>query len=261
MKAPSPLIPWFAALALLSTAAVAKSKPAPPALTEVDSGTFTVSVQGSPVARETFRIEQGPGNSITHSELRLAGNTGKPNQTATLQLTATGELIRYDWENPEGHSTVSVEPKDEFIVETLAYPYAQADKSNKTNVIQRQQALPHMLPRATPVMDDNFFSHREVLLWRYMASQCGKKNAADSGVTCSFEKQTYGVLVPNQHEGSTVTIEYVGQAATTVNAQPRIADEFAMVVDEMPWKIFIDPKSMKVMRMEIPSQGTVITRD
>ncbi|HEY0566174.1 MAG TPA: hypothetical protein VGC88_11355, partial [Terriglobales bacterium] len=235
--------------------------PAPPALTEVDSGTFTVSVQGSPVARETFRIEQGPGNSITHSELRLAGNTGKPNQTATLQLTATGELIRYDWENPEGHSTVSVEPKDEFIVETLAYPYAQADKSNKTNVIQRQQALPHMLPRATPVMDDNFFSHREVLLWRYMASQCGKKNAADSGVTCSFEKQTYGVLVPNQHEGSTVTIEYVGQAATTVNAQPRIADEFAMVVDEMPWKIFIDPKSMKVMRMEIPSQGTVITRD
>jgi hypothetical protein len=29
----------------------------------------------------------------------------------------------------------------------------------------------------------------------------------------------------------------------------------------MPWRIFIDPKSMKVVRMEVPSQGTVITRE
>lgn len=253
-------------IGMMGTCFAAKPK-TPQASTIVDSGTFDVLVRGMKVASETFQIEQRSTGSVTHSELRM-NNSVKPNQVSEMDINANGELARYEWQDPSAQSTVVIEPSDEFLVEHLTYPGTpDADDKNaashpevKAGVTMKSQTLPHILPTTTPVLDDNFFSHRELLMWRYLASECAKRDGAN-GLACQFNKQSYGVLVPNQHTATTVTIEYSGNKATSVGGVARVAEVYKLVADDVEWQVMVDPTTMKVIRMEIPSQETEIVRE
>jgi len=65
-----------------------------------------------------------------------------------------------------------VEPKDQLLVRAH-YP---AD--------QKKIDVPHMLPLSTVILDDNFFSQREVLLWWY--SQGFRRQ--DNSLLCGIGK-------------------------------------------------------------------------
>ncbi|HVZ17422.1 MAG TPA: hypothetical protein VG897_09925, partial [Terriglobales bacterium] len=80
----------------------------------IDSGTFVVYMKGKKVASEKFEISQTPDLSVIKSELRI--EDPKAEQKAELQLSPSGNLIRYEW-NENGKGQAVVEPKDEFLVE------------------------------------------------------------------------------------------------------------------------------------------------
>ncbi len=128
-----------------------------------DSGSFGVYLNGKRVGTETFNItetlnsDRRPEYSTASSEIKFDDGKFKATQTAEIQVAANGELRSYNW-----HATVpqkedaSVELKDQLLVEHLV----PAD--------QKKMDVPHILPSSTVILDDNFFSQREVLLWRYL---------------------------------------------------------------------------------------------
>jgi hypothetical protein len=153
----------IALLLLLSTASLAASKPAPAkAMTIVDQGSLGIFQNGQRVGTETFTIRQYPDSSITSSELHseTAQSDGKIEQTSELTLLPDGSLSRYEWKQlTPVRSSAVVEAKDQF----LTMHVTAEGKTTEQSFFLTQTAF---------VLDDYFFSTREVLLWRYLASAC-----------------------------------------------------------------------------------------
>src|ERR1700746_2315961 len=125
-----------------------------------------------------------------------------------MQVSANGELRLYRWRStvPSREESI-VEPKDDFLIEHLI----SAD--------QKKQDVPYILPLTTVILDDNFFSQRELLAWRYLTSGCfmedvksEDKAAAAKGPAIKQRVCTpshFGVLVPRQHMAANMTMELV----------------------------------------------------
>jgi len=94
-----------------------KDNPKPPAVQMVDSGSFGVFVRGQRVVTESFSVQQD--NGVSNSQIPPAGNCqfDGPGQKSDLQMTGSGELVRYDWS--DGNSSLVVTPKNEFLLERI----------------------------------------------------------------------------------------------------------------------------------------------
>lgn len=166
-----------------------------------DSGSFGIYMNGKRVGTETFNItetlngERRPEYSTATSEIKFDDGRFKATQTAEMQVSAKGELRSYSW-----HSTVpqreesSVEPKDQLLVEHIL----PAD--------QKKLDVQHVLPISTVILDDNFFSQREVLLWWYLATGCRRQ---ENALLCGTGK--FVILVPRQHVSGNATLELLAR--------------------------------------------------
>ena len=85
-------------------AADKKDKPKPAASQTVDSGSFGVFIKGQRVATETFNIQQQNGNSIIKSQLKETAGADPASQKSDLEITSSGELLRYEWSQSSGGS-------------------------------------------------------------------------------------------------------------------------------------------------------------
>ena len=147
---------------------------AAPRTRSIDSGSFGVFVKGQRVATETFHIEQQAGNSVIKSQLKETAGGDPVSQKSNLEITPSGELLRYEWSQSSGGS-LTVFPDNDFLKERItASPNAEA----------RRAAFP--AARRTPILDNNFFIHREVLAWRYLAVAPAKTRMA----TCTANPPT-----------------------------------------------------------------------
>src|SRR5437868_12701452 len=166
---------------LLIAAAWAGTKEAPGQT--VDSGSFAILVNGQRVATEKFNIQQAATGSTINSELREDASTEKASQTSSMHLTAAGELIRYEWRelNP-GKTQLELVPNDQFLLERVT-----------VNPGEKPIEQPFLLPSSTVVLDNNFFVHRELLVWRYLAQNC----KADPGqpLRCTSCPTSFGAVV------------------------------------------------------------------
>src|SRR5262249_15957235 len=124
-----------------------------------DSGSFTIFMNGKRVGTETFNItetfngERRPEYSTATAEIKFDDGRLKGGETAEMRISAAGELRSYVWRSSMPlKEEASVEPKDQLLVEHII----PAD--------QKKVDVPHMLPAKTVILDDNFFSQREVLL-------------------------------------------------------------------------------------------------
>lgn len=225
----------------------AASKKAPATGRTVDAGTFGIFVNGRRVASETFQIEQQPDVSIAKSELKLEDGSKGPAQTAELQLQPNGDLRRYEWKelSPEKAEEV-VEPQNEFLVEHVT----------GTAPAVKPIEQPYILPASTLIVDDYFFSHREILAWRYLAG-C----TPEAGKGCKLTKQQFGVLVPRQRAPIMVTIEYTGREKVTVKGQEIELDRFDLTADGNDWAMWLSPTDHKLMRIVIAADNTEVVRD
>ena len=231
-----------------------------------DSGSFGIFLNGKRVGTETFSItetmnsERRPEYSTATSEVKFDDGRFKATQTAEMQVWARGDLRSYSW-----HATVpqkeesSVEPKDQLLVEHI------------TPADQKKLDVPHMLPLSTVILDDNFFSQREVLLWWYLATGCRRQ---DNNLLCATGK--FVILVPRQHASGNATLELVGQdkvmvkgvelelnkvkldtsgpqSLTWLNDQSRESDS-------AQWVLWVDDQ-YKVIKMTVAGSNIEVVRD
>jgi hypothetical protein len=155
--------------------------------------------------------------------------------------------VHYAWQELEpSKATLSVEPKEEFLTEIIS----SGPKEKTFNV-------PHVLPHSTPILDDNFFIHREILIWRYMAAGCTTK---PEGLACNPAPQQFGVLVPTQHTSEAVTVSFKGTEKISVEGKEISCNTFRMQTDNGDWLVYLNA-DQKLVRIVAPAAGLEVVRN
>ncbi|HWR16570.1 MAG TPA: hypothetical protein VN577_17225 [Terriglobales bacterium] len=208
----------------------------------VDSGVFGVYVNGKRMASEKFEISQTPEYSLLKSEFKL--EEAKNPQNAELRLSPSGDLQRYEWSEKD-QGTAVVEPKDEFLIEKVTINQGKSTEQ------------PFILPTSTLILDDYFFSQRQLLLWRYLAGQCRPK-PGEAG--CQLTPTKFGVIIPRAQMSSQVTISYAGQQKLAIKGVDRELSRFDLHMEENDWIVWVD-ESYKIQKIAIEAERTEIYRD
>ena len=239
-------------LVLLSAAPLCarSKKEADAKITIIDSGTFDIMVSGRKVGTESFTIKQLPDVNVAASEIRIDEAGNKAQQTSEFRLTSAGELRRYEWhEIAPGKGEIVLEPQDEFLVEHIT----PGDKERDKKIDQS-----FLMSASTLVLDDFFFSQREILAWRYLASTCKVEEGQNR---CLKQKSQFGIIIPRQHVSSMVSVEYVSHETIALHGQPVESNHFRLSSeDAADWELWLD-NSQKLVRILIPMMNTEVVRE
>jgi hypothetical protein len=240
-----------ASLTALAHAADKKDKTKPASNPVVDSGSFGIFVKGARVATETFHIEQENGATIIKSQFKDASGGDSTSQKSDLEMTPTGALLRYEWSQSSGGS-LSVSPDNEFLKERITAPGAAKPA---------EQAF--LLPGTTPILDNNFFVHREVLAWKYLQiAPCKDEKDKDGKDHRHCEPQDFGTLVPQDHFSMPVRMELVGKEKVTIRGAERELLRLNLRGESLDWALWLDDQDkFKLIKIGIPSENTEVVRD
>jgi hypothetical protein len=223
-----------------------KDKPKPASPQQVDSGSFGVFVRGQRVVTETFSIQQDNGVSVVKSKLKETGTSGSSGQKSELEMTTSGELLRYEWSDNSGSLTVT--PNNDFLLEKIT-----------TATSSKPAEKPFLMPSTSAILDNNFFVYREVLAWRYLAADC----QTDSGnLKCKQGPVEFGVLVPQDQASMPVRMELVGREKVTIRGTERELLRLNLKGEAFSWALWVDDKDQfKLMRVVIADDNTEVVRD
>lgn len=239
----------FIALLFITTPGFPGDKPRKPAKADaqvVDSGSFGVYVSGRRVATESFQIQDRTDVKVATAELRT--EEGKATQSYELQIMPNGDLRRYEWrELSPGKALTTVEPSEQFLIEKLTSEAVGA----------KPIELAFILPPSTQIVDDYFFSHRQILLWRYLAAGCAPSG---DNRTCKLEKASFGVFVPRQQAPVTVALEYKGREKVALKGAETELDRFDLQSEDSTWSLWVDA-NYKLQRVVIAAENTEVLRD
>ncbi len=235
-------------LALLTpSAARDKKEPKPTAVQTIDSGAFGVFVKGQRVATETFDIQQQNSDSSIKSQLKQLVGSDPVSQKSDLQITSNGQIIRYDWSQSSGGS-LTVLPKDEFLTEKIITPTSS-----------KPAEQPFLMPNTSVILDNNFFIHREVLIWRYLAANCNPENGS---MKCKQEPGEFGILIPQDRSSARIRISLVGPEKVTWHGAERNLMRLNLKGEDFDWALWVDDNDhFKLMRVAIPADNTEVVRD
>jgi len=213
----------------------------------VDSGAFGVFIKGQRVVTETFSIHELNGISIIKSQLKQTAGADASSQKSNLEITSSGELLRYEWSQDSGGS-MTVLPNNDFLIEKITVP-----GSLKT------AEQPFLMPSSTMILDNNFFIHREVLIWRFLAADC---KSDTGGWKCQQDPAEFGVLVPQDRNSLRVRLELVGKEKVTIRGAERELLRLNLIGENFVWNLWIDPQDQfKLIRVAIPADDTEVVRD
>jgi hypothetical protein len=248
-------IRWTAMVALLFAACVPASsagdkgdkKDKKPAEQVVDSGSFGVFVKGQRVVTETFSIHQENGVNLIKSQVKGATGADQDGQKSTLEINSGGELLRYEWSQNTG-SSLSVLPNHDFLIEKVT-PAGSSKVAEK----------PFLMPTSSSILDNNFFVHREVLAWRYLAEDCKTEGGQ---MKCQQGPGQFGVLVPQDQTSMALHLEVIGTEKVTVRGAQRDLLKLKLSGESYEWELFLDPQDQfKLIRVAIPADDTEVVRD
>ena len=212
----------------------------------VDAGSFGVFIRGQRVVTETFTVQQENGVSVvkTRSARKLA--RAAAGQKSDLQMSSSGELIRYEWS--DGSGSLVVAPNNEFLLEKITNPASP-----------KAAEQPFLMPNTSAILDNNFFMHREVLVWRYLAAACHTENGSAEVQGPSDE---YGVLVPQDRTSLRVRMELVGREKVTIRGTERELLRLNLKGEQFSWALWVDENDQfKLMRVLIADDNTEVVRD
>lgn len=233
------------ACAVASHAGDKKVNANPPGSQTVDSGSFGVFVRGQRVMTETFSVQQDNGASTVKSHLQEAGNSNA-GQSSELQMMGSGELIRYDWN--DANSSLVVTPKNEFLLEKIT-----------TGASTKPAEQPFLMPNTSAILDNNFFVQREVLAWRYLATNCHSDNGT---LKCQQGPVEFGVLVPQDRTSMPVRMELVGREKVAIRGAEHELLRLNLKGEAFNWNLWVDDKDQfKLMRVQILDDNTEVVRD
>jgi len=220
-----------------------KSKPA--GLQQIDSGSFGVFIKGRRVVTESFTVQQDNGISDVKSRLQESGGSGHE-QRSELQMTSSGELVRYEWS--DGNSSLGVTPNNEFLLEKIT-PSTGAKAAEQ----------PFLMPNTSAILDNNFFIQRQVLAWRYLATNCQTQGGA---LKCQQGPVEFGVLVPQDRTSMRVRMELVGREKVSIRGTERELLRLDLKGESFSWGLWVDEKDQfKLMRVLVADDSTEVVRD
>ena len=223
-----------------------KEQPKTPAQV-VDSGSFGVFVNQQRVATETFSIEQQNSASSVKAQLKETAGNSPAVQKSDLEMSSTGELVRYDWSQASGGS-LTVMPNNDFLLEKIS-----------TAAYSKPAEQSFLLPSTSSILDNNFFVHREVLAWRYLAANCKQET---EGLKCPHVPGDFGVLVPQDRASMHVRLELVGKEKVNIRGTERELLRLNLSGDNLAWALWVDDKDhFKLMRVTIAADNTEVVRD
>ena len=215
---------------------------------QVDSGAFGVFQNGHRVGTERFSIYQTSNGSVINSEFKTE-NTPPDVQTSEMQLTASGDVRRYEWKelSPEKGESV-VLPNSDFLTQKWS-----------TGPQEKEHEQPYLLPASTSILDDYFFVHREVLAWKFFGQAC--KQEKGQVPQCPLKQRVqFGTLNPHQHSSAPLSAEFLGREKLTLKNGQQELIKLELKNDVGTWQLWLDDQ-FKVMRMAIVGENTVVDRD
>ena len=215
---------------------------------KVDSGSFGVFQNGHRVGTETFSIYQTGNGSVIQSEFKTENAPVPAAQTSEMQLTATGDIRRYEWkELSPGKVESVVLPNDDFLTEKW-----------RSGPEEKEHEQPYLLPVSTSILDDYFFIHREVLAWKFLGASCNQ----DKGqVQCPLKQRAeYGTMNPHQHSSAPLSAEFLGREKVTLKSGQQDLLKLELKTEAGPWQLWLDDQ-YKVMRMLVVGENTEVERD
>ena len=213
----------------------------------VDSGSFGVFIKGQRVVTETFRIEQQNGASFIKAQLKETSGTDPSSQKSDLEISPSGELLHYEWSQASGGS-LTVTPNNDFLIERIS-----------TSASGKPAEQPFLMPTTTAILDNNFFVHREVLVWRYLASDCKTEGGS---FKCQQGPAEFGTLVPQDRSSVRVKMELVGKEKITIHGAERELLRVNLSGESFEWALWVDPQNQfKLMMVAIPADNTEVIRD
>ena len=121
---------------------------------------------------------------------------------------------------------------------------------------QKKLDIQHLLPASTAILDDNFFSQRELLVWRYLATGCMVK--PNEGRMCA--PTHFGILVPHQHTSASATMELTGREQINFKGKQQELNKFKIESDGVVWNLWVSD-DYKVMKISVPSGNVEVVRD
>jgi hypothetical protein len=214
----------------------------------IDSGSFGVYMNGHRVGTEKFLIQQTNNGSSIKSEFKTENDQNNALQQSTLELTGNGDIRRYEWkELSPGQAQSSIIPNNEFL--NQKWSAGPGDKEHEQ---------PYLLPHSTTILDDYFFIHREVLVWRFLAVTCKQEKGQ---VQCPIKQRSqFGTLDPRQHASSPLSAEFLGREKITYKGNQQEFNKVEFKTETGPWQLWLDDE-FKVMRIVIEGDNTEVLRD
>ena len=243
------MVCWIAAAGSSASAApISKEKEKEHEGTKVDSGSFGIFQNGHRVGTETFSIYQTSNGSVIQSEFKTENAPIAAVQSSEMQLTATGDIRRYEWnELSPGKAESVVLPNDDFLTEK----WRNAPE-------EKEHEQPYLLPVSTSILDDYFFIHREVLAWKFLGASCKQ----DKGlVQCPLKQRAqFGTMNPHQHSSAPLSAEYLGREKVTLKGGQQELIKLELKSEAGTWQLWLDDQ-FKVMRMLVVGENTEVVRD
>lgn len=214
----------------------------------VDSGTLGVFMNGHRIATETFSIQQDANGSVISSQFKTEEGTDKAAQTSELQLAPNGDIRKYSWkEISPGKAEATVAPNNDYLMEHIA-----------ANANEKAQDQPFMLPLSTSILDDYVFIHREVLIWRYLATACKQEKGS---VQCPANQKTqFGALNPHQRSSLPLSVEFLGRDKVGIRGTDRELNKFILRSEGGDWTMWLDDQ-FKLQRIFVAGDNTEVVRD
>ena len=214
----------------------------------VDSGSFGVFMNGRRVATETFSVQQTANGSVVNSQFKSDEGVDKAEQRSEMQLTPNAEIRKYEWkEISPGKAQATVAPANEFLMEHIS-----AGPNDKP------EEQPFLLPTSTTILDDYFFIHREILIWRYLATACKQEKGT---IQCPANQKTqFGTMNPHQRSTVPLSLEFSGLDKVSIRGAERELNKFVLRSEGGDWIMWFDDQ-FKVQRILIASDNTEVLRD
>ena len=215
---------------------------------QIDSGSFGVFMSGHRVGTETFSIYQTNTGSVIKSEFKTENDPTQAVQDSVLQLSNTGEIRRYEWkELSPGKAESTVVPNDQFL--SQKWTAGPQDKPHEQ---------PYLLSASTSILDDYFFIHREVLVWKFLAATCKQEKGL---VQCPAKQRSqFGTMDPRQHSSAPLSAEYSGREKVNFKGSVQEFNKVEFKTDAGSWYLWLDDQ-FKVMRILIEGDNTEVVRD
>lgn len=219
-----------------------------PGAHDVDAGSFGVFMGGRRVATETFNVTQNGSGSVINSEFKSDPGMESAQQSSELKLTPAGDVVQYQWKEtiPEKISAV-VQPNNDFLIERTT-----------TGSSDKPAEQPFLLPTSTSVLDDYVFVHREILLWKYLATACHQ----DKGVlSCPLgQRIQFGTLNPHSRASMPMSVQFAGRDKVTIRGVEQELSRFELRGDTGDWSAWLD-NQFKLIRILVTDQNTEVVRD